>query len=151
MIVLPDLASDPRTLHVCKRPLAVPVRFAPADGVCRTLEGPVGYRRGDAILTGAHGEHWPIARDSFLESYEPVLPTRSGQDGSYRKRSAPVLALRLDHPFVVPVGWQSDPLHGKPGDWVLRYTDGSHGVVNDAIFRETYEPAAQETRWPPPE
>jgi hypothetical protein len=149
MTDLPDLAADPRTLRVCKRPDPVPVRFAAADGVCETLEGPVRYRAGDAILTGGQGEHWPVQADSFQSGYEPVPPTSAGQDGTYRKRPLTVLALRLDRPVRVPVGWQDDPLQGRPGDWLLRYHDGSHGVVQDGIFRASYQPAAGETRWPP--
>lgn len=150
MTAMPDLTTDPRALHVCKRPLPVQVFFAPADGVCQTLEGLVRYRRGDAVLTGTRGERWPVARDSFLSSYEPVPPTVSAHDGAYRKLPSRVLARRLDHPLAVPVGWQGDPLQARPGDWLLRYGDGDHGVVDDSIFRETYEPAPGETRWPPP-
>lgn len=146
---LPDLAADPRALHVRKRPLPVQVAFAPAGGVCMTLEGPVHYRRGDAILTGMRGESWPVSRDGFLGSYEPIPPTASGQDGVYRKLPAPALALRLAGALSVPVGWQHNPLQARRGDWLLRYADGSHGVVDDAIFRETYEPGEQEHRWPP--
>lgn len=145
----PDLESDPHALHVCKRPMPVEVRFAFADGICQTLEGPVRYRRGDAILTGSHGERWPVQRDRFFDSYEPLPPTDAAKNGTYRKRPALVLALRLDCDLAVPVGWANDPLQAHPGDWLLRYTDGSHGVVNDAIFRETYQPAEGETRWPP--
>ena len=48
------------------------------------------------------------------------------------------------------VGWQTDLLHGRVGDWLLRYEDGNSGVVRDDIFRATYAPAPGETRWPPP-
>jgi hypothetical protein len=148
MTSLPDLTVDPRSIRVRKRPVAVQVAFAPTDGVCETLEGRVRYRRGDALLTGGHGDRWPVARDSFLDSYEPVPPTTRGQDGLYRKLPATVLALLLDRPLAVPVGWQRDPLQGQPGDWLLRYADGSHGVVKDAIFRETYERAEPESPRP---
>ena len=150
MTAPPDLTADPNTLRVCKRPDRVPVTFEPEDGVCETLEGTVRYRAGDPILTGTLGERWPVRRDLFLASYDPVPPTVPATDGLYRRRPATVLALRLDRAVAVPVGWQSDPLHGKLGDWFLRYDDGSHGVVQDAIFRETYGPAPGESRWPPP-
>ena len=136
---LPDLATDPRTKRARKRPIAVSVRFAGDDGTCATLEGPVRYRAGDAILTGVRGEHWPIGRDDFLSEYTPIAPTVPGQDGQYVKEPGDVRALRLDRPLAVPVGWQNDPLQGRPGDWLLLYPDGSHGVIKDDIFRETYE------------
>lgn len=146
---LPDLAADPRALRVCKRPDPVQVAFAGADGVCDTLEGPVQFKVGDAILTGVRGERWPVAREHFLASYEPVPPTRAGDGGSYRKRPSVAYALLLDRACEVPVGSQHDPLHGHPGDWLLQHADGSYGVVQDPIFRETYAPAPGETRWPP--
>ncbi len=117
------------------------VAFATRDGTCETLEGPVAFRTGDAVLTGVRNEHWPVRRDLFLASYSPQPPTLAGQDGVYRKNPSVALALRLDRDLAVPVGWQPDALQGHQGDWLLRYEDGSHGVLQDAIFQETYEPA----------
>jgi hypothetical protein len=147
---LPDLGADPNALRVCKKPIPVRVEFATADGVCTTLEGPVHYRAGDAILTGVRGEHWPVERDWFSSSYQPVPPTRAGENGSYSKAPSLTLALRLDQPRDVLVGWQKDPLHGQPGDWLLQYADGSYSIIGDGVFRESYAPVADETRWPPP-
>ena len=146
---LPDLAGDPRALRVCKKPTLVHAAFAGADGVCDTLEGPVHFNAGDAILSGGHGDRWPVERASFLASYEPVPPTRAGDDGSYRKAPSLAYALRLDDEREVPVGSQRDLLRGRPGDWLLQHADGSYGVVQDEIFRDTYAPAAGESRWPP--
>jgi hypothetical protein len=147
---LPRLDDDPRALRVCKKPIPVHAEFAAADGVCDTLEGSVRYQAGDAIVTGGQGERWPVRRGVFLSSYEPVAPTRAGENGSYRKAPAVVHAVQLDRSRKVSVNWQKDALQGHPGDWLLRYADGSHGVVQDDIFRESYGPAPGETRWPPP-
>jgi hypothetical protein len=78
-----------------------------------------------------------------------VRPTRAGETGDYRKAPSLTLALRLDHSRDVPVGWQNDPLHGRPGDWLLQYADGGYGVIKDHIFRDSYAPTSGETRWPP--
>ena len=146
----PDLSGNPQALRVSKKPIPVRVEFAAADGVCETLEGPVRYRAGDAILTGIKGERWPVKRDTFLSGYEAVQPTKHGEDGSYRKGPSIAYACRVDRALDVPVGWQNDPLHARPGDWLLQYPDGSYGVMHDGIFRESYDPAAGESRWPPP-
>jgi hypothetical protein len=145
-----NLDHNPRALRVCKKPVPVRVEFAAADGVCETLEGDVHFRAGDALLTGGQGERWPVKRDLFLSSYEPLPPTRRGEDGAYRKLPALAHALRLTAPADVSVSWQNDPLHGQAGDWLIRYADGAHGIVQDSIFRATYAPADDETRWPPP-
>ena len=141
MTNIPDLTATPNAERVIKRLVPVPTVFATADGICQTLEGPVAYRGGDAILTGVRGEHWPVQRHLFLAAYTPDPPVTAGQDGIYRKNPSITLALRIEHAMDVPVGWQADPLHARPGDWLLRYEDGSHGVITDAVFRETYEPA----------
>jgi hypothetical protein len=145
----PDLSGDPRALRVCKSAIPVQVAFADVAGVCETLEGPVRFNAGDAILTGVRGERWPIRRDLFLASYDPVPPTQAGESGSYSKAPALTYAIRLDRTREVPVGWQHDPLHGRPGDWLLQYADGSYGVIQDSVFRESYGPASGESRWPP--
>jgi len=41
------------------------VHFAAAAGQLQTLEGPVAYAAGDAIVTGVAGEQWPVPADSF--------------------------------------------------------------------------------------
>jgi len=84
-----------------------------------------------------------------MAAYAPIPPAAMGQDGLYLKAPSVSLALRLDQALAVPVGWQNDPLQGHPGDWLLRYADGSHSVVRDLIFRASYGPAPQESRWPP--
>lgn len=146
---VPDLFRDPRALRVSKSPNPVRVAFAAGSGVCETLEGPVRFDAGDAILTGLRGERWPVRRDLFLAGYDPLPPTRSGESGTYRKAASVTYALRLDRPCEVPAGWRDDPLRGRPGDWLLQYADGSYGVVRDDIFRDTYGPAPGEERWPP--
>jgi hypothetical protein len=149
MSAIPDLRERSDALRVRKRPMPVRVAFAREDGVCATLEGPVRFRAGDAILTAAPGESWPVSREAFLASYSPDPPTTKGSDGVYRKAASIALALRLEGALDVPVGWLADPLRARPGDWLLRYADGAHGVVRDEIFRATYGPAPGETRWPP--
>ena len=140
---LPDIAADPRALRVCKKPIPVQIEFATAEGTCETLEGTVRFRAGDAILTGVKGERWPVSHEAFLSSYEAVPPTRAGSNGAYRKSAASAYAVRLDQRRDVPVGWQNDPLHGEPGDWLLQYADGARGVLRDQIFREKLRPGSR--------
>jgi hypothetical protein len=135
----PNLAADPKVQRVRKRPIPVRVSFAAADGVVATYEGDVRHRAGDAILTGAEGERWPIRRNDFVQSYVPVPPTCLGEDGLYVKTQTDALALRLAAAVTIAVGDRRDRLHGRPGDWLLQYGDGSYGVVRDAIFQVTYE------------
>jgi hypothetical protein len=130
---LPDLAHHPDALRVIKRPADLAVQFASSDGTCDTLEGPVRYQSGDALITGTQGERWPVARARFDRTYERV------SDGVYRKRRIMAYALRVNEPLTVQVGAQCDPLSANAGDWLLQYDQDEYGVVDPHVFEQTYE------------
>lgn len=135
---LPDLATDARAVRAIKRPIPVRVEFAVADGVCQTLEGLVSYRRGDAVFTGIAGESWPVSRERFEQRYVATDGTMPGGDGAYIKRHMEVFALRLEAAIEVPKAG-GGCLYGNPGDWLLQYAPDDYGIINDGIFRETYD------------
>lgn len=134
-----DLAHDPAARRARKKPVTVKVEFASRAGALNTLEGPVRYRTGDAMLTGAAGEHWPVERAKFDAAYEPVPPTTTGNAGHYRKRPLGVWARQMREPFSVRVGYAADPLRGQPGDWLMQYAPGDYGIISAAVFAQTYE------------
>ncbi len=133
-----NLTFEPDVLKFRKTGI-VSVEFAPSDNIIKTLEGEVHCSAGDAIVTSAQGESWPVARAHFDEMYEPAGDFAHGLDGAYRKKSSVfILAKQMDTPFKVTVG-QGDVLTGKPGDWLTQYSDGQQGIVADVIFRKTYQ------------
>jgi hypothetical protein len=134
-VSMPDLTRDPDAWRVVKRPVPLAVRFADSDGTCETLEGPVRFRAGDAIVTGTLNEQWPVSRDRFDETYERVA------EGVYRKRPVIAYALLLKAPVNVRVGAQSDVIEGHPGDWLIQYDEGEYGVVDAEVFARVYERA----------
>ena len=119
--------------------MPVAVTFATSAGVLQTLEGTVAYQEGDALLRGVKNEQWPIERNNFDATYTPTQGTRSGQPGTYIKRFIPVWVLQLDTPMDITVGWQQNPIHGQPGDWLVQYAQDDYGIVAAAIFFETYQ------------
>jgi len=135
----PDLRQMPGAMEVFKKPVPISATFAESAGICSTLEGDVSYQAGDAILTGTKGEQWPINREKFLSTYEPFEETEPNSPGLYTKKKIPVMALELDQPHQVKVGWQSEPIKGKEGDWLVQYGEGDYGIVQRSIFAETYE------------
>ena len=135
---LPDLSMIAGAQRVLKRPVSVTVRFAKMDGICATLEGPVHYRAGDAILTGMVGETWPVERRKFDERYTSTDSATTGMNGEYVKKPLEVLALRLDKQIEIPMPG-GGLLKGEPGDWLLQYGASDYGVVRDDIFRATYD------------
>ena len=134
-----SVSGDPRHVHAQKREHRVQVRFATAACNVHTNEGEVLAHAGDAILTGIAGEHWRVSRARFGDKYRPVPPTREGEDGAYLSLRNRVLAVRMQTPFEVLLADGQSRLHGRPGDWLLDYGDGSLGIVAQAIFDTTYE------------
>lgn len=133
-----DLTTWPQACRATKLPLPVQVDFAPDAGVCVTLEGPVSHAAGDAILTGVRGEHWPVARARFEQTYEAAPGTAAGQPGTYRKRPLAVMAVRLESAVAVTLGAGRGVLTAAPGDWLVQYGPGDFGVVAADIFGQTY-------------
>ncbi len=119
--------------------MTLSVRFARAPGMLETLEGPVRYRVGAALVRGLRGEQWPVERSAFERRYAPAPGTAAGQDGDYRRRPGLVLARRLESAIELPAGALGDPLRGRAGDWLLQYAPGEYGIVAPEIFDETYE------------
>jgi hypothetical protein len=118
--------------------IPVSVRFAIEAGVTQTLEGPVRHLVGDAVLTGVSGEHWPISRQRFEDTYEPMGTTPMGSDGLYMKRPLIVSARQTDVAEVVALTDSESTLKARPGDWIVNAPDGGRWVVANDIFQETY-------------
>ena len=148
------LASLPSPLWVQKRPVLVDVHFAvPSDltrtdrpynnGHIRTLEtaggdAGVAFKAGDAILTGAAGNSWPIGKAAFETTYAPAKGSRMGQDGKFFKKPLPVLGVQMKELFAVTASWGR--LEGKPGDWLVQYDEigKDFGIVDRKEFEQTY-------------
>lgn len=123
-----------------KKPIPHSVSFAKAAGTLQTLEGPVDYASGDALMTGVAEEHWPISRPRFEATYTPVPPTVMGENGLYLKMPIPVSAYQAHDNEMISLGDGRGELRAKPGDWIVTSPDGKQWVVADSIFHDTYEP-----------
>ena len=139
--VLVDLSLDPSAQRLTARPREVEVVFATSAGVLQTLEGPVAYQVGDALVSAGEGERWPIRRGPFESSYEPVLSSH-GLDGStsrYVKRPRAVWAKTCEAPTRVTLSGGRGTLTAQPGDWLVQYAPGELGVVAKALFPSLYQ------------
>ena len=134
-----EVSADARHVQARKFERTVHVAFATGPGTITTPEGVVITRPGDAIITGTAGEHWRVSRKHFPDKYRPVAPTVAGQPGLYASLPYRVLALKMGEPFEVILADGQSGLHGRTGDWLVDYGDGSLGVVATAIFDTTYE------------
>jgi hypothetical protein len=134
-----DLRGDAAAYRARKRPLALRVTFADADGELETREGLVTYRRDDALLTGTAGEQWPVPRKRFDETYEPIAPLRAGKPGAYRKRPGIVWAKHMREAFTIELSDRRGTLRGDAGDWLVQYAPGDLSVVDDDVFERSYE------------
>lgn len=120
-----------------KKPIAVPVEFAIRGGILQTMEGPVAYRAGDALMTGVKGERWPVRREEFAEGYLPAGAQPMFADGEYLKRPVVVDAEQRQVAFSVSLG-DGGVLCGQAGDWLVTGAEGEQWVVADDVFVATY-------------
>ena len=135
----PDLETDHAARRARKRAIDVEVQFAAAPGVLTTREGDVRYATGDALLTAAAGDRWPVSRAYFDAAYEPIAPLHAGADGRYRKRPVVVLAKQMSAPFTIALPDGRGTLRGRRGDWLVQYAPGDCAVVAQGIFAATYD------------
>ncbi len=126
-----------RSARKCER--KVRVEFATDDCVVQSREGKVYARKGDAILTGAHGERWRVSSARFPEKYRPIPPAPPGEDGLYMSRPIEVLALQMQEAFKVQLADGRSILDGASGNWLVDYGDGSLGIVDPAVFADSYQ------------
>lgn len=126
-------------LKAQKREAEVSVVFCGKTDTVATLEGPVRYEPGDAIIIGVHGEHWPVKRRLFETLYEPVYPVLMGKNGRYRILPHTVEAARLTQPHQIVLHGNGGSLNGSAGNWLVRQQDGSLGIVASDIFAKTYD------------
>lgn len=134
-----QVAEHPRRIKARKLEREVEVRFTATECIVRTPEGLVHARPGDAILTGNGGQQWRVSKPKFANKYRPVPPTLAGQSGHYMSLPNQILALQLQEPFEVLLADGVSILHGRIGDWLVDYGDGSLGIVAEDIFATTYE------------
>ena len=132
-----NLRHDPEAATYVKTEI-VAVTFASRAGELISLEGPNRYRRGDALICGATGSRWSVARQKFDAKYEAVPPTLPGQDGRYAARPIPVLAKQIKVPSTAMRSAGGDLLRGDAGDWLLQYGPGDYGVAAHARFVQIY-------------
>ncbi len=133
----PNLAEDSEALSAVKDE-TVCVAFADGAGELVSAVGTNRYSPGDALITGSTGDRWSVSRDRFDVKYDPQPPTLRGQSGTYRNRPAPVLAKRMNQAFTVSRTAGGDCLRGDAGDWLIQYSPGDYGIVEQARFKRVY-------------
>jgi hypothetical protein len=132
------VSGDPRRVLARKLEREIDVRFTPVECTVETPEGVVHARPGDAIITGTAGEHWRVSRARFADKYRPVPPTVAGEAGRYVSLPNRILAVPMSESFEVLLADGVSRLHGRPGEWLVDYGDGSLGIVSEDVFASTY-------------
>lgn len=133
----PGFVLDPQALplrQARKREVLLQATLATQPGRLQTLEGEVQVRPGDALVTGLAGERWRVSAAHFAAKYRPT-----GNPGQFVSLPAQVRVLPLAEPCEVLLADGESVLHGRPGDWLVDYGDGSLGIVAAHLFDLTYE------------
>ncbi len=122
-----------------KKPRPHRVRFACRAGSLGTLEGPVSYQRGDALLTDEDGNTWPIARARFEQHYAPLSTTKHGENGMYAKRRIVVQVRKVPESFTIDLAGGRGSLRGQAGDYLVTEPDGARFIVAAHLFPQYYQ------------
>jgi hypothetical protein len=111
-----------------------PFEIAQKPGTMQTLEGPVGYKKGDYIVTGPKGEQYPIGPEVFQD-----LKVDNG-DGTASPKRIDKLVKLADHDGFVTLKYNGSNLNYKKGeDYIVRHGPNDYGVVKADIFQQTYQ------------
>lgn len=136
-----DLATDAQAARYVKTE-TVTVTFARQGGELISLEGPNRYQIGDALITGATGSRWSVARERFNAKYQALPPAAAGEDGAYTAKPIPVLAKQITEAFTAQRSSGGDLLRGEAGDWLLQYRPGDFGIAANSRFTLIYRKLA---------
>lgn len=132
-------------MKAVKRALPVEVEFAVSAGVIQSLEGPVRFDGGDALLTGTQGERWPVSRGRFEASYRACAPAVMGENGYYVKLPVVVEVRRLDREQQISLDGGRGTLQGRAGDWQITDASGESWIVEASVFDASYALLVQGT------
>jgi hypothetical protein len=111
-----------------------PFNVADDEGVIKTLEGPVPYKKGDYIMTGPNGEQYPISPETFEK-----LKVDNG-DGTASPKKIVKLAKVADHDGEVTLQYNGAQLaYHKDEDVIVRHGPNDYGIVKKDIFNKTYQ------------
>jgi len=120
-------------IKVCKRIIEERYTIANDDGEIRTLEGYVRYKKGFYIITGPHGEEYPISPEKFREL----------KDDYKNGRCSPKMIIKYaklaDHNGEVRTSWGETLYYNSGEDYIIRHGNGDYGVVKRRIFEDTYQ------------
>lgn len=133
------IANWPGVLSVESCAVEREVEFASKSGICETLEGPVRYAKGDAIVTGVEGEQWPVSIKEFEQRYRPLQDGRFGLAGRFEKIPRQALAIKLTTSKSIVLSSSRGVLEGRVGDWIVDYGDGDLSIISARLFDSYYK------------
>ena len=136
---LRTISNMPSSRRAKSKPVSRLIKFAHSPGLLETAEGPVLYRKGDAIVKGDHDEVWPVNRDYLTNYYTPSEGLEFGSDGIYEKASQIVNVLQISESTRIDLQGCKGILTGASGDWIVEYSSGDLAVVSRAQFEKLYE------------
>jgi PGDYG protein len=136
-----NLGCDNEATKWRRKALALSVEFAATKGVLTTLEGPVTFEAGDALITGTRGERWPVSAGQFHLLYESsVVDQRAHESGIFKRRQTTVYAKQIPFEFSVITDTASKArLFGKANDWLIQQPNLQLNIVASDIFPDLYE------------
>lgn len=115
-----------------KKASPIQYQIAREPGTIETLEGPVSYEAGHAIITGPKGEQYPITKEKFTTLYNIDSETEA------TPKKIPKLAKLADHNGTIHTSW-GDLNYTTGNDYIVRHGPNDYGAVKSDIFQQTYD------------
>ena len=84
------------------------------------------------IIERAPGDRYPIKQAEFDLRWQPV----PGKPGVFSPRPVPTAMVELSAPLDIKTSWGD--MHGKVGDFLVRYGEGNFAILDRKVLTETY-------------
>ena len=129
----------------CKKISLIHVCELQEDMVINSMEGSHQFDKGDFIATnlqdhqmGITTKSWGIKRQTFLNTYEPVMDSPN----LYKKKPIIVKAYRLLKDSEI-VSSEGEIFDGKNGDLLIVESENNMWVIKEEVWKETYQIVSQ--------
>lgn len=140
-----DLSQYPTSFKAQKKTQKLHVCFPESSGALDTPEGIQKYQEGDAIVVDADGETRSLKYYQFVNSYQPVMPTRMGESGYYQTKPIIVTVLKAEEPTIIHLA-NNKTIRIKANEYIVQDNNGDYSVVSGDTFINNYQPVPETNR-----
>lgn len=137
-----NLSQYPTSFKAQKKTQKLHVCFPETAGALDTPEGIQKYHEGDALIVGSDGETCSLKYHQFINSYQPVAPTRMGESGYYQTKPMIVTVLKVEDPIIITLA-DGETIRAKTNEYLIEDSNGDYSVISADTFINNYQPVPE--------